>query len=239
MKHWPETEADLAKPVVDWLKDLRWEVYEEVQVSAYSHAADIVAIQGKLVWVVECKRSLSLSLLEQAWRWRPYSNYTSIAIPRPTRMKHHPGHRVAKRFIRERGIGMLWVEKHTNEMLPEYTEIEVQEDVPTKLNRKAFTRRLLDGLREEHKTFAVAGSSLGKRYTPFRATCDAVRREVERQPGITMKELIDAVPTHYAHAASARSSLYKNIIDDLVDGVRLEREGRLIRLYPTKEAVGR
>lgn len=29
---WPALEKDLAKPIVEWLTDLRWEVYQEVQV---------------------------------------------------------------------------------------------------------------------------------------------------------------------------------------------------------------
>ena len=60
-------ELELAKSVVEWLQDQHWEVYQEVQ--RYSTTADIVAVQGPLVWVVECKTSLSIGVMLQASRW--------------------------------------------------------------------------------------------------------------------------------------------------------------------------
>ncbi len=76
---WPATEVELARPVVAWLGDLGWEVFQEV--SAGGSVADIVARRGPVLWVVEVKRSLGLSLLGQAHAWKRRAHRVSVAVP--------------------------------------------------------------------------------------------------------------------------------------------------------------
>ncbi len=72
-------ESDFAKIVIAWLAEQHWEIYQEVQPRNYGGIADIVAVQSALVWVIECKTSLTLSVMEQASGWRVH--YRSIAVP--------------------------------------------------------------------------------------------------------------------------------------------------------------
>ena len=76
MKPWPATERELAAPVVEWLSAQHFEVYQEVEL--HSRVADIVAVDGKRVWVIECKRTMSLDLLDQANRWRWLATWCSV-----------------------------------------------------------------------------------------------------------------------------------------------------------------
>ena len=77
-----QPETILAELVVNWLESQKWDVYQEVQIETYGKIADIVAVLGNLVWIIECKKSLSLSVMEQAYRWRRYANFTSVAVQR-------------------------------------------------------------------------------------------------------------------------------------------------------------
>src|SRR3990167_10050555 len=72
-------ETELAKPIIAYLEERGWNVYQEVLIRC--KVADIVATFGKLTWVIECKTSMSLKLLEQIYCWRGRANFLSIAIP--------------------------------------------------------------------------------------------------------------------------------------------------------------
>jgi hypothetical protein len=103
----PLKEIDLAAKVIDWLQSQWWEVYQEVQPHHCGRTADIVAINGPLVWVIETKTSLSLALLEQALRWRGYANYISIATPSPRR--YSKGEDAVRLFVKHLGIGRMLI----------------------------------------------------------------------------------------------------------------------------------
>lgn len=220
-------ETELAANVVEWLREQHWEVYQEVQPHAFDRTADIVAVNGHLLWVIEVKKSLSLALLEQALRWRGYANYISIATPRPTR--HTRGEDAARLFVKHFGIGRLSIRRRS--MLDNVDQV-----VPPQLSRRRRDT-LKDCLNEHHKTYAQAGNAEGKRWTPFRQTCMELQRVVYAQPGIHLKEAIDKTRHHYHSDSTARAciSKYLQMNTNIVRGVRCEREGRYLRLYPNEE----
>ena len=222
MKTWPGSEAELAEVVVGWLRDLRWEVYQEVE--AYGNIADIVAVQGALLWVIETKTSLSLRVMEQAWAWRRRAHYASVAIPRARRVSSY-----AARCLDRDGIGVLEV-RAPDGWTPELAR--VRETGAAQLNRRPATG-LRGHLHEEQKTYAAAGSQ-GKHWTPFVGTCDELRRYVQDHPGATLRDAIAAIKTHYRTVSTARSSLAKWIQAGVVPGVRCELEGKALRLYAEK-----
>lgn len=218
VKRWPETEADLAGVVVEWLRQSHWEVFQEVQMARYGSVADIVATQNGIVWAIECKKTACLDVLAQAENWRMYAHYASIAVPRIADRSH----RIVDKILKHTGIGRLRPSEGGYVIV----------DVEARLNRQAFASELLHILTDEHKTFAQAGTDTGKRWTPFRQTCELLRKEVESKPGISLKDAIDSFRTHYSDAQSARSSLKHWIEAGKVDGVRLVRDGRRLLLYP-------
>ncbi|HEX7901905.1 MAG TPA: hypothetical protein VF950_29370 [Planctomycetota bacterium] len=207
-------ETDLARAVVDLLRAQRWEIYPEVQPKGFKCCADIVAVQGRAVWVVETKLSFGLSVIEQAHDWRKYAHFVSVAVPWSGKT------RMAEIICRRLGIGVLRVGATIDERcLPAF-------------NRQALAARITDGLTEKHKTYAAPGNADGRRYTPFRRTCEAVAAAVAARPGLPLAELLDLVQTHYLNRASARTCLPRWIREGIVPGVRLERDGRALRLYP-------
>lgn len=206
-----KTEIELAKPVIAWLESYQWDVYQEVQYRG--KIADIVAVQNNIVWIIETKLVSSLKVIEQALQWKPFGHYVSVGVPPKS------GQWMFDRILELYGIGKL-----TSGFL-------VTESVPPKLNRKAFSKKILDVLTPEHKTFSVAGNAEGSRLTPFTRTCADIVKEVKMNPGITLKELIQKVKTHYATPATARVCITKWIGTKHID-VRFEKVGKLLKLYP-------
>lgn len=222
-----QPETALAGAVVKWLMDQKWDVYQEVQMHTYGPVADIVAIQGNIVWIVECKNSMSLAVMEQAYRWRSYANFISIAVPQ---RKNSRGSFLTEQILRKFGIGYLMRHKETN-----YHHDDITEMIEPTLNRKAMTKDIMNILTEKHKTFALAGNSEGKRWTPFQQTCSNILREVTKCPGITLKELISKITTHYGSTATARICIAKWADEGAINGVCVKRNGRLIKLYPIEK----
>lgn len=205
----PASETELARHVVAWLTQEGWDVYQEV---AYGGPrADIVATRGAVVYVVECKMTLSLALIEQALHWQPYAHMVSMAVPLPKR--ECSGRGLSQRL----GLGILTSAPRIHEEVhPEF--------------RRPSSDRLRQALRDGHKTFAPAGNAEGRYFSSWQHTCQQVARWVAANPGKTLRELLAAVPTHYKTAASARGALAKWIELGKVPGVRLAREGRAVRL---------
>lgn len=219
-----ESEADLAEVVVRYLTDFGWDVYQEVELH---NIADVVAVNDRIVWVIETKRTFGLGVLSQAQQWLRYANRVSIGVPVARRSDaRNFGEYTARAF----GIGVLQVSGPNID--------QVSETVRPKLQRfKA--KRIRSVLCPEQKTFAKAGNAERKRWTPFKQTCERLRREVARSRDglIPLKTLIEKVDHHYASATSARGSLKKMIEEGVIDGLELQREGRTLIVARTGTAV--
>lgn len=203
-------ETDLAEKVILWLTDQQWDVYQEVAMDG-GRCADIVAVQGKIVWIIECKLSASLSVIDQAYRWLWIANYVSVAAPKPSFFFEQ----VCRKF----GIGVL------------STRREVAEHVRPKLIRIS-TVKYRAKLLPEHKTYAKAGNSEGRRWSPFKQTCRAILIAAQQYPGICMRDLITNIDHHYQTPSTARQCIAKWIDAGSVPGVKLVRDGRFMRIYP-------
>jgi hypothetical protein len=223
-----KTEAELAAQVVEWLTDQGWDVYQEVQIRGDGSTADIVATQGPLTWVIECKLSMSLDLMAQAIDWKRDAQRISVATPGK---KHEPWTKrraFVSKVLGSYGIGWIRVTPE-----PQYGPPCVEVLQP-ELNRRV-KERFREHLREEHKTFAKAGNAEGKRWTPFQSTCESLVRYVRRNPGRTLKDIVDGVDHHYASSSSAKQSLSHWIRKGVIKGVELRREGRVLRVYPAPD----
>jgi hypothetical protein len=219
------SEVALARPVLAWLSASGWDLYQEVQVETGGSRADIVGVRGPHLCVVEVKASLCLDLLAQAYEWvrRGLTNFVYAAAPAPRLMRDRwtPGRRMANMILAEHGIGLVEVRSD-----------RVEETVHPAMFRRRSSESLRRALREEHKTAAPAGSRLGGHWTPFRATCESLRRLVEDRPGITMREaVLEMKQHHYASTSSAVSSLTHWIENGKVPGLELREDGRSRRLF--------
>lgn len=226
-------ETDLAAAVVTYLRDLDWDVHQEVG-GAYGSRADIVAVRGALLYVVEVKTTLGLAVLGQAYEWLHQANYVSVAVPWGRRQS--PDRLCARRILDAWGVGLLLVS--LNGGYDGATTTHVEQDTPPRLCRRVpfeRTSRLRGMLCEGTRTYAAAGNAEGKFWSAFKQTCDEVRRAVEQAPGLTTKEVVTAIQHHYSSDATARGALLKWLWLGKIPGVRGEGE-RPVRWYPKTAA---
>jgi len=226
---WPATEKDLAAPVVEWLTEQGFEVFQEVE--AYNRTADIVARDGRFIWVIECKKSLSLEVIDQADRWRWMATWCSVAVPKPRRGFERP--RIVRSILDWRGIGLLEVESPRIHV-PIYKPL-VTEEIPFHTNRKADYKKWDRFLTEQHKTYCPAGSQSG-RLTKFKITKDALVSYVRRNPGVSLKEALEKIKHHYASKSGAVGRTAELIRRGVFPELRLEHDGKYLKLWPTEGA---
>ena len=216
-------ETDVAAPVAKWLKEYAWDVYQEVSLGYADRRVDIVATRGPIIWAIEVKQSMSLALLDQAMSLVQIAHQVSVATPR---LRHKGGLRYIDEVLRVKGLGRLSVNG-------EY----IFESVTPELHRWARVGRIRDNLCEEQKDgWAQAGSNRGGFFTPFAGTRRALLTFVESHPGCTLKEAIAGIEHHYSTDKSALGSLY-GLIGKIITEVRIERDGRRLRLYAVNDSV--
>jgi hypothetical protein len=227
------TEADLAKKIITYLQGFQWEVFQEV--TCYGGVADIVARQHGIVWIIETKTSLTWELLEQAHDRLHTAHYVSVGVPCLPKAGRH----FASRVLRESGIGLITLghSRHHIEVDGE----DICEPIAPRLSRHVSTRVMIQWMKDlreklcdKHNEYGVAGAAGSSRWTPFKKTCEEIRRYAARHPGCTMKELVDGIEHHYSSKSSARSVLPKWIQAGKVPGVRVEYEGGKFHVYTEK-----
>ena len=221
-------ETDIAKPVIAWLMAQHWDVYQEVCTGQASAIADIVAVQAGIAWIIEVKTSMSLALLAQANPWLASARFTSVAVPaeKPGRYRLTSSTRqFAYDLCHRMGLGVIVVRPDDG----------VEQTVAPRVQR-AYMRGfdIRTHLREEQKTWAEAGSRVDQRWSPFQQTCRAVLEKVTTSPGLTFKQLIDGLAHHYAKDSTAHCCLRQWIHRGKVRGVECRRDGRQLRVYPSK-----
>ena len=189
-------ETDLASKVVKWLSDQHWDVYQEVKFG-YGGIADIAATRAGYLWIIECKTTLTLTVIRQATRWA--SHFRSIAVPEGTNHDdRHFAYNLAHDYFR---LGIIEYRAQNGIIEMDFPPIMRE------YHKRA--KRMMRELREEHKTYLPAGSNGGGYYTPYRETMDHVKRFIRMHPGCTLKEIMDDVGNqhHYCSNATARSSI--------------------------------
>jgi hypothetical protein len=216
--------VDVAKGVIAYLCNLRWDVYQEVQLSYSSPCADIVAVQNGIVWVVETKASRTLTVIEQAIYWRRYAHKVSVGVPYSRRGS------MWEEILAWKGVGCLEVSGKSAE--------SIRESVRPKLIRNASTDFLKSKLCDEHKTFAEAGNPHGHRWTPFQKTAQALQRYVAsrqivdgKKVGVLLKKAIESVDHHYSSNSSAKQSMKKWIEEGVIEGLTIQKVDRTWRVF--------
>ncbi len=219
------SEAALAAEISRWLGGYGWEVYQEVQVERRGAVADLVAVRRTVLWVIECKRSLSLKLLEQAMAWRGRAHYVSLATTAPSRRPS--AHTATAELCRLAGLGWLEATPPRGR-----SGVLVGERVKAAICRQAAVGALREALDEPQKSNAEAGNAQSKRWTPFQKTAEQLRTMTASEPGLLLSEAVERCEHHYASNQAARATLAKWIRDGIVSGVHLRKVDGRLRLYP-------
>lgn len=211
------SETELARVVVQHLRDEGWQVWQEVD-----GFFDLIATKNNQLWGIETKLHFGTAVLAQAWRRGASLHWVSVAVP------PGPKDELQRTFLlkvaRDNGIGVLRV-------TPGYKRWNVAERVAPKLKRARGADKLLARLGTIPQDFVEAGTNRGGYWTTFKGTCERVVAFVGEHPGCTIKEVVEAVPTHYASKSSARANLALMCERGVVD-VGAVRDGTVLRLYP-------
>jgi hypothetical protein len=222
-------EVDIARPVVEYLEGAGWTVYQEVE--TISGIADIIAILDKRLWIVEVKNSLSLSLMAQAGRWLCRAHWVSVAFPMMQKVgSMTEGRRFAMQILEERGIGTIVVDfSRTPVAVSEYR------GTPARMIRRPLPgaiRFIRDNLKEQQRTFANAGSRGGAHWTPYKESCEYIRRYVKANPGVSVKQVVDELgKLHYATGSSARHSISAMAREGHIPDVVARKQDGKLRLF--------
>lgn len=222
-----DSEAAMAVHVVAWLRDDGWDTYHEVQVENGGGIADIVASRGPILWVIECKMALGLPVIQQASRWVGLAHRVSVAVPiGPPFGRARRAFRFAVDVADRFGIGVLTVDD------PHDGHANVEERHRCAFLRSACCQKVRGALIPQQKD-SVAGSNTGGYWTPYKQTVHRFCEIVREHPGIAMREAVSSIQHHYASDVSARQTLSRDIRFGALKGVRIERDGRRLLLFPT------
>jgi hypothetical protein len=212
-------ETELASLVIDYMRGLKWDAYQEVQ--GPGGRADIVLTQGPFLGVVETKRHMELRLLEQAQSWTAYSHLTWAAVWKPKRNHSFFLTDICRTYL---GIGLLLVSKRKK---------TVAEVVKPKLQRKAMVGQVRRLLEPEHKHFAEAGNDQNQYWSPFKRTVREIQNLVMDKPGIRLGDAVRIIQHHYTTSSTARNCIATWLRKGIIDGVEAHLVGRHLELYPT------
>jgi len=215
------TEKEIAGYVVQWLKYQHWDVWQEIRFNRGSNIHDIVAVRNNLLWVIEVKQALSLTVMAQAYK--SISHFKSIAVPKGNKRHYNKGANFAERVCKAYGIGVILVDpkymkeyikhKRENDTFHQYGYWEkmiVKQHLPPSLDRNGhrFMKSNIDQLKQMPKNFCKAGTNGGGYWTPYKQTVNEVKHFLEKHPGATIREIVDGLKEH--HYASDKSA-YANL----------------------------
>ena len=210
------SEADVARPVVAWLREMGFEVYQEVSLGAGRGVADIVAMMNGVTWIIETKTSLSWDVLEQADNRKRWGHKVSVACPRRYKSSRYP-----ERILGMVGVGLIYVSA---------TMREVDEVIEPQFRRRVTCIKKY--LNEEQKTYVEAGTAGGGHWSPFKETCKELLRVVKEKPGISVKDAIATMTKHhYRTNKTAAACIVQWANVGKIPGVELRQEGKKRTLH--------
>lgn len=194
-------ESDLYEHVKQWLEARGWDVYPEVQPFAYDRRADIVALQGPSVAIVEMKTSLTYEVVRQAERWIGNAHYIWIAVPW-RKVNWFVAH-----YLREKRIGLLLVGEDEIEGTPAVTEHLRARFLRMKEKHIKWHNKVSP----LHKTALPGGSQAGGHITPYVKMMAEVGGMIENNPqGLTVDHILEHCETHYTRPKPSLAAALRN-----------------------------
>lgn len=217
------SEVELAKPVVEWLNDQHWNVYQEVEFSGHSGVADIVAERQGILWIIECKTTYSFAVLNQAMRWP--AHYRSVAVPRQLRGDNRD-YRVAEDYYH---VGVIEVEL---EFGPQVKERLLPKLFIRHNSRNHAVKHLIGQLTDLHKTYAAAGARSGNHLTEYKRSMMQIRKMIEEQPGCTVQNIYEQLgKLHYSNKSSFKGNVLSCLTTFESEWCSVDKDAKPYRLY--------
>lgn len=222
------SETELCRRVVEHLTAQGWTCHEEVAEYQGGPRCDLVAVRDDRVWAIEVKCHLGFDVIAQAHHWIPRAHRVSIVVPWS---RDTPARAFAWLVCRHFGIGAI---TDTGGNLKPIIDV-----VPPAERPSITLRGLVEALHPDQIGQGKAGTNQGGFSTPFSRTCAALTEAVRRSPGITVRQAVDQIETHYASKSSARSSIATLAARETplqaLAGIRIDEHGKL---WPVDAAQG-
>ncbi|ACV63253.1 hypothetical protein Dtox_2444 [Desulfofarcimen acetoxidans DSM 771] len=192
-------ESDMFLPIKQYLEEEGYMVYAEVP--CYGKTADIVAVKGKLVTVIETKLTMNIKLLEQVFEWRHKAHYIYAAVPQKTRISL-----LVRKLLIDYGIGIIYLDIDTTSDRPYCSR--VYKYSPARLFRK-IGAETYNGFRpllwEQHIIPEHSLNISGVRHADIRMSrYKLMMRHVKRlltpkEEGMSIDELANTLDTYYSN----------------------------------------
>lgn len=218
-------ETELVARLVENLREDGWDVFQEVEGSHGDNRADIVAVKGDTVRIMEAKMSLSLALLAQLDHWCMTSEAHEVwavvpAMKRRPFRGEQPARIYARHLCEKMGAGVMEHSLAENQWQEEgfITRVKPRrfELGPSPISNKLDPEmRGIEG-----------GGNRGGQWTKFKATCARVREHLSSNPNSTMRDIVAGIDHHYATDASARNCLRNMIEVGNIAGVGFSGSGK-------------
>lgn len=211
-------ESDLASILISYLDDNNYTTYKEVSLKGRGSKirADIYATKDGLNISIETKMSIGLKVIEQGFSWQQYSNMSFICVPRPTR-KTRKTYNLCIEICKKLNIGLFLVDMYSKEVI-EYIK-------PT-INTKPIQ---IPPLFEEQRN-SEAGNDRSEYITLFKLTTNALNSYLVDKDNINLKEVISNIKHHYKNDQSAYTSLKKMIIQKVIKGLVISKDGTISKI---------
>lgn len=213
-------ETDVGAAAVAMFREQGFTCWQEVLTRRHG-CLDLAATRNESLIAVECKMRPTLDLFHQTLMWQPHAERCYAAALVGDGGLHY----LAERLLKDLGLGFISV-------FPLSTGLVAEVTLDARLNPHADDD-LRDALREEHKTYAPAGSQGTARWSPYKATCADLRAYVEAHPGCLLTDAVLGIRHHYGTPSRARSSLTEWLDKGAIAGVRLERVNGRLTLHPS------
>jgi hypothetical protein len=215
-------ETELAEPVIDWLQSQNWTIYQEVQFARLGGVADICAERHGILWIIETKTAMTITVLNQASTWPVH--FRSIAVPKAIHNEKRD-YRVARDYY---GVGVIEVAKN---------DIYETLKPPLFLRHNATAKKMLSQLTDVHKVYAKAGSQSGNHLTPYKETMMEIRRYIIRHPGCTVKDIFnDLGSMHYSSKSSFKGNIVKCLESFEKSWCKIDSESKPYKFYIAENA---
>lgn len=109
------TETEIAWVADQRLRTQSWETYPEVVLETFAGRPDLIATRRGICQVFECKRTLTLGVIEQASRWRTHSRPEQAGMPHliwvACKRPQYRSNNLLWWLLREFDIGLMSIEK--------------------------------------------------------------------------------------------------------------------------------
>lgn len=202
------SEKTIAVSVQNWLLSQNWDCFPEAQIRHRGPRADIIAIKGPLMWVLETKLSLNLQVIEQALRWKGLGAlYTTVAVLKPKRKRQNRFtwySDFVDRFFRQEGLGLILIDNEN---------LSISEVIEPRLHRYNYPRskRIVKQLDPRMKQYLPGSSGKEGYSSPYRRTMENALKYIQQKNSCSINDLLNNIETHFRIRTKARRFLINNL----------------------------